>query len=64
VAHASAGRSGGPGDETGNGLLAVGLDPAGGLDLGVPADFADQNDAVGVRVRVEELDDVEVDWCR
>jgi hypothetical protein len=60
VAHAAAGWGRGAGDEARDGLLAVGLDPARGLDLGVAADFADEDDAVRVRVLVEELDDVEV----
>ena len=60
MAHATTGRSGGTGDETRDGLLAVRLDPAGGFDFGVTTDFADHDDGLGLRVVVEELDDVEV----
>src|SRR4051812_36400077 len=53
VAHAAAGGSGRARDEARDGLLAVRLDPARGLDLGVAADLADQDDAVRVRILVK-----------
>jgi hypothetical protein len=60
VAHAPTCGSGGAGDEAGDGLVAVGLDPAGGLDLGVPADLANHDDAVSFWVLVEKFDDIKV----
>jgi hypothetical protein len=51
---------GGAGDEAGDRLAAVRLDPARGLDLGGAADLADHDDAPGVGVVVEHADDVEV----
>src|SRR5690606_12563015 len=60
VAHAAAGGGRGTGDETCDRLLAVQLDPTGGLDLGVAADFADHDDAMGVGVVIEHLDHVEM----
>src|SRR5690606_33897528 len=58
--HPASGRRGGAGDEAGDRLPAVCLDPAGRLDLGAAADFANHDDAVRVRIVVEEFDHVEV----
>jgi hypothetical protein len=55
MTHAAACGSGGSGDETSDGLLAVGLDPAGGLDFGCAADFADHDDALGVGSSLNSL---------
>src|SRR5262245_48154375 len=60
MTHAAPGGGRGPGDEPGDRLLAVILDPAGCLDLGAAADLADQNNPVSFRVGVEQLDDVEM----
>ena len=55
VAHAAAGRSGGACDEGGDGFFAVGLDPFCGFFFAGAADFADEDEGVGVRVVVEEF---------
>ncbi len=54
------GRRGGARNEAGDGLPAVAPDPGGGFFFSRAADFADHDDAVRVRVGVEELDDVQV----
>src|ERR1700676_1226811 len=59
VAHAAARRSGLAGDEADYRLLHVGLDEFGGALFSVAADFADENDGVGVGVVVEHADGVE-----
>ena len=53
-----------PGDESGHGFLAIRFDPGGGFLLGAAADFADHDDAVRVRVVVEQFDDVQVRQAR
>lgn len=57
VAHASAGGSGGAGDETHDGLVGVAVlsDPVGGVLLGLAADLADHDDALGLGVVGEAL---------
>lgn len=60
VAHAASWRSGRSGNEGGDWLLAVVLDPTTSFDFGVATDFADQDDGFGLVVVVEHLDDVEV----
>src|SRR4051812_22300287 len=60
VAHAAPGGRGAPGDERGHGLLDVLADVAGGLDLVGAADLADHQDAVGLRVVLEEAEAVDV----
>ena len=42
------------------GFLQLLPDPLGGFFLGAAADFADHDDAVRVRIVVEQLDDIEV----
>ena len=54
------GRRGGAGDETGHRLAAVLPNPLRRLLLGRAADFADHDDAVGVRVGIEHSNDVQV----
>jgi hypothetical protein len=53
VAHALAGRGGHAGDEADDGLLHVGLAPAGGFGFVGAADFADHDHGIGVRIVVE-----------
>src|SRR5262249_15991450 len=60
VTHTAARRSGRAGDESGHGLLAVGTNPIPAFFLGRAADFANENHAVSLRVRVEQLDDIEM----
>jgi hypothetical protein len=55
VAHAAAGRSGGAGDEGGDGFFAVGLDPFGGFFFAGAADFADEDEGVGVGSSLKSL---------
>ena len=59
VAHALAGRRRGPRDEAGDRLVHLLLDEARGALLGAAADLADQDDAVGVRIGLEELEHVD-----
>src|SRR5882762_10852100 len=59
VAHPATRRRRLPGDEADDGLLHIGLNPFGGALFRVAADFADQNDGVGVRIIVEKLDGIE-----
>src|SRR5258706_35977 len=54
MTHAASRRSGLPGDEADNGFLHVGLDPLRGPLFGVAADFANQNNGVGIRIIVEK----------
>ena len=60
VAHAPAGRGGGAGNETGDRLSAVVPDPGGGFLFRCAADFTDHDDAMRVRVGIEQLDDFQV----
>ena len=60
VAHALARRGRDAGDEADDGLLHVGLAPAGGFGLVRAADLADHDHGVGVRVVVEGLHHVDV----
>src|SRR5580698_11119945 len=53
VPHPLAGWRGLAGDEGGDRLLHVGLDEAGGLLLGGPADLADHEDRLRLRVALE-----------
>ena len=59
VAHPLARRGGASGDEGGDGLGHVVLDPVGGLDLVGAADLADHDDAVRLRVGLEPLEQVD-----
>src|SRR5882724_7536559 len=59
VAHPATRRRGLSGNEADDGLLHIGLNPFGGALFRVAADFADQNDGVGVRIIVEKLDGIE-----
>ena len=60
VAHATTGRGGGAGDEASDGLGAICLDPARGLDLSITTDFTDENNPMRLGIRVEEFDHIEV----
>src|SRR5690606_32665914 len=60
VSHASSGRGGGPGDEGGDGFVAVFGGPGGGFFFGSAADLADHDDGLGLRIVVEHLEHVEV----
>ena len=55
MAHASARRGGAAGDEGDDGFFDVGFDVGGGGFFVGAADFADDDDAVGVGVVVEHL---------
>src|SRR5208282_5025740 len=59
VAHAAPRRGRLPGDEADHGLLDVVLDVRGCDFFRIAADLADQDDGVGVRVGIEELDGIE-----
>src|SRR5258708_7039620 len=52
MTHPTSWRSGLAGDESDDGLLHVGLDPFRGAFFSVAADFANQNNGVGVRIVV------------
>src|ERR1035438_9999220 len=60
VAHPPPGRGRRAGDEAGDGLPAMGLDPAGGVDFGAPADLADHDNPSGLRGVVEPTADMEM----
>src|SRR5690606_34802410 len=60
MAHALARRGGDAGDEADHRLLHVRLDPVGGFFLVAAADLADHDDRIGIRILVEELQDVGV----
>src|ERR1035438_1455304 len=60
MAHAPAGRGGGPRDETGDRLPAVVPDPGGGFLFSRTADFADHDHAMRFRVGLEQFNDVQV----
>ncbi len=60
MAHAASGRRGRARDEGRHRLLHVLLDVGGGVFLAGAADFADENDRVGIRVFVEHPDRVGV----
>ena len=62
VSHSSSGRSGSASDESDNRLvvLVVLLDVLGGVLLHRASDLADQDDTLGLGVREEDLDDVDV----
>ena len=60
VSHACAGGRGDAGDEADDGFLQVRLAPDRGLGLVGPADLADHDDGVGVRVVVEGAHHVDV----
>jgi len=60
VTHTSSLGGGGPGDESGDRLLAMPGGPGGGLLLGGAADLADHDDRLGFGVLVEHLQNVEV----
>ncbi len=58
--HAAAGRRGPPRNKPDNRFLHVFLDVGGGLlFFRGPADFADHDDRVGLRVSIEELDRID-----
>ena len=60
MTHATPWRRGRTGNESGNRLLAIFLGPTRGFNLGIAANFADQNDGFGFRVFVEHLKHIEM----
>ena len=64
MAHAAARRSGGAGDEAGDGLGAVVLSPSGGFFLGRAADFADHDNAFSFRIIIEHLEHIQMGHAR
>ena len=60
VTHPASGGRGGSRDESGDRLFAVLFSPSGGLLLRAPADLADHDDRFGLRIVVEQLENVEV----
>src|ERR1043166_985314 len=60
MTHAAPRGSSRSGDETGDGFFAIRFNPLGGFLLGGSADLADHDDAMRVRIRVEELDDIQM----
>src|SRR5208337_4380741 len=60
VSHAASGRRSCAGDESRHRLFAVHFDPIGGFFLGAAANLADHDNAVRVRVGIEQFDDIQV----
>src|SRR5439155_19066623 len=60
VTHPASGRRRRTGDETGDRLLTIVLDPLSGFFFRAAADLPNHDDAVRVRVVIEELDHVQV----
>src|SRR5690606_6256405 len=60
VAHATSGRCGGSRDESSDGFFAILCDPFSGFFFSAAADFADHDDAVGFRIVIKQLDNIEV----